>query len=63
MFIIRIPLTLAIIDGMKVEIGNEIYIIPSLNIKVFRSGSYEIVKILMVKNIVLLEAIAIKFID
>lgn len=45
MFIIRIPLTLAIIDGMKVEIGNEIYIIPSLNIKeVFRSGSYEIVK-------------------
>ncbi len=45
MFIIRIPLTLAIIDGMKVEIGNEVYIIPSLNIKeVFRNGSYEIVK-------------------
>lgn len=45
MFVIRIPLTLAIIDGMKVEIGNETYIIPSLNIKeVFTSGSYEIVK-------------------
>ena len=45
MIVIRIPLTLAIIDGMKVEIGNEIYIIPSLNIReVFRSGSYEIVK-------------------
>lgn len=45
MFIIRIPLTLAIIDGMKVEIGNEVYIIPSLNIKeVFRNGSYEIAK-------------------
>lgn len=44
-FVIRIPLTLAIIDGMKVEIGDEIYIIPSLNIKeVFTSGSYEIVK-------------------
>ena len=45
MFVIRIPLTLAIIDGMKVEIGDETYIIPSLNIKeVFTSGSYEIVK-------------------
>lgn len=45
MFIIRIPLTLAIIDGMKIEIGNEVYIIPSLNIKeVFRNGSYEIAK-------------------
>ncbi|WP_373598073.1 chemotaxis protein CheW [Paraclostridium bifermentans] len=45
MFILRIPLTLAIVDGMKVKIGNEIYIIPSLNIKeVFRQGSYEIVK-------------------
>ena len=45
MFVIRIPLTLAIIDGMKVEIGSETYIIPSLNIKeVFTSGSYEIVK-------------------
>ena len=45
MFVLRIPLTLAIVDGMKVKIGNEIYIIPSLNIKeVFRQGSYEIVK-------------------
>lgn len=45
MFILRIPLTLAIVDGMKVKIGDEIYIIPSLNIKeVFRQGSYEIVK-------------------
>ncbi|MBQ3422634.1 MAG: chemotaxis protein CheA [Romboutsia sp.] len=45
MFVIRIPLTLAIIDGMKVEIGDETYIIPSLNIKeVFTGGSYEIVK-------------------
>ncbi len=43
--VIRIPLTLAIIDGMKVKIGSEIYIIPSINIKeVFRSGSYEIIK-------------------
>ncbi|CEH33335.1 chemotaxis protein CheA [Romboutsia lituseburensis] len=45
MIIIRIPLTLAIVDGMKVQIGDEIYIIPSLNIKeVFRQGSYEIVQ-------------------
>ncbi|MCU9811479.1 chemotaxis protein CheA [Paraclostridium sp. AKS81] len=43
--VIRIPLTLAIVDGMKVRVGNEIYIIPSLNIKeVFRQGAYEIVK-------------------
>lgn len=45
MIVIRIPLTLAIVDGMKVRVGNEIYIIPSLNIKeVFRQGAYEIVK-------------------
>jgi two-component system, chemotaxis family, sensor kinase CheA len=45
MIVLRIPLTLAIIDGMKVQIGDEIYIIPSLNIKeVFRHGAYEIVK-------------------
>ena len=45
MFVLRIPLTLAIVDGMKVQIGDEIYIIPSLNIKeVFRHGAYEIVK-------------------
>ncbi|GAA0709633.1 chemotaxis protein CheA [Paraclostridium ghonii] len=45
MIVIRIPLTLAIVDGMKVRVGNEIYIIPSLNIKeVFRQGVYEIVK-------------------
>ncbi len=45
MFILRIPLTLAIVDGMKVKIGDEVYIIPSLNIKeVFRQGSYQIVK-------------------
>ncbi|KKY00635.1 hypothetical protein VN21_12775 [Paraclostridium benzoelyticum] len=43
--VIRIPLTLAIVDGMKVRVGDEIYIIPSLNIKeVFRQGAYEIVK-------------------
>ncbi len=43
--VIRIPLTLAIVDGMKVRVGNEIYIIPALNIKeVFRQGVYEIVK-------------------
>ena len=45
MFIIRIPLTLAIVDGMKVKIEDDIYIIPSLNIKeVFRYGAYDIVK-------------------
>lgn len=45
MIVIRIPLTLAIVDGMKVRVGDEIYIIPSLNIKeVFRQGVYEIVK-------------------
>lgn len=45
MIVLRIPLTLAIVDGMKVKVGNETYIIPSLNIKeVFRSGSYEIVR-------------------
>lgn len=45
MFIMRIPLTLAIVDGMKLKIGDEIYIIPSLNIKeVFRQGAYEIVQ-------------------
>jgi two-component system, chemotaxis family, sensor kinase CheA len=45
MFVLRIPLTLAIVDGMKVRIGDEIYIIPSLNIKeVFRQGAYEIVQ-------------------
>lgn len=45
MIVLRIPLTLAIVDGMKVKIGDEIYIIPSLNIKeVFRQGAYEIVK-------------------
>ena len=45
MIVLRIPLTLAIVDGMKVEIGNEIYIIPSLNIKeVFRQGVYDIVE-------------------
>ena len=45
MIILRIPLTLAIVDGMKVKIGDEIYIIPSLNIKeVFRHGAYEIVQ-------------------
>lgn len=30
---IRIPLTLAIIDGMQLAVGNSIYIIPSINIK------------------------------
>lgn len=45
MIILRIPLTLAIVDGMKVRIGDEIYIIPSLSIKeVFRQGDYEIVQ-------------------
>ncbi|MDK2585860.1 chemotaxis protein CheA [Romboutsia sedimentorum] len=45
MIVLRIPLTLAIVDGMKVQIGNEIYIIPSLNIKeVFRQGVYDIVE-------------------
>ena len=45
MIVLRIPLTLAIVDGMKVKIGDEIYIIPALNIKeVFRHGSYEIVQ-------------------
>ena len=45
MIVLRIPLTLAIVDGMKVKIGDEIYIIPSLNIKeVFRQGAYEIVQ-------------------
>ena len=45
MIVLRIPLTLAIVDGMKVQIGDEIYIIPSLNIKeVFRHGVYEIVE-------------------
>lgn len=45
MFVIRIPLTLAIVDGMKVKIEDDIYIIPSLNIKeVFRYGAYDIVK-------------------
>ena len=29
----RIPLTLAIVDGMKIALGRETYIIPSLNIK------------------------------
>ena len=31
-FIIRLPLTLAIIDGMIVRVGKEKYIIPTLNI-------------------------------
>ncbi|MGL6107881.1 chemotaxis protein CheW [Romboutsia sp.] len=45
MIVLRIPLTLAIIDGMKVKIDEHIYIIPSLNIKeVFSYGNYEIVK-------------------
>ncbi|MGX4601232.1 chemotaxis protein CheW [Faecalimicrobium sp. JNUCC 81] len=45
MIVLRIPLTLAIVDGMKVKIDDEIYIIPSLNIKeVFRQGAYEIVQ-------------------
>lgn len=45
MFVLRIPLTLAIINGMKVKIANETYIIPSLSIKeVFRHGTYEIVQ-------------------
>ena len=44
-FTIRIPLTLAIVDGMKIKNDNEIYIIPSLNIKeVFRCGVYDIVE-------------------
>ncbi len=45
MFIMRIPLTLAIVDGMKIALGNDIYIIPSLNIKeVFTQGGFKIVK-------------------
>ncbi len=45
MFVLRIPLTLAIVDGMKVKIDDETYIIPSLNIKeVFRQGAYDIVQ-------------------
>ncbi len=45
MFILRIPLTLAIVDGMKVQIGKETYIIPALNIKeVFTQGGFEVVK-------------------
>lgn len=44
-FTIRIPLTLAIVDGMKIKNDNETYIIPSLNIKeVFRCGVYDIVE-------------------
>ncbi|WP_419725092.1 chemotaxis protein CheW [Terrisporobacter petrolearius] len=44
-FTIRIPLTLAIVDGMKIKNDNETYIIPSLNIKeVFRYGAYDIVE-------------------
>ncbi|MCC3870342.1 chemotaxis protein CheA [Terrisporobacter mayombei] len=44
-FIIRIPLTLAIVDGMKIKNDDETYIIPSLNIKeVFRYGAYDIVE-------------------
>ena len=45
MFLIRIPLTLAIVDGMKIKNDGEIYIIPSLNIKeVFRYGAFDIVE-------------------
>ncbi len=45
MFIMRIPLTLAIVDGMKIALGRETYIIPSLNIKeVFTQGGFKIVK-------------------
>lgn len=45
MFIMRIPLTLAIVDGMKIALGQETYIIPSLNIKeVFTQGGFKIVK-------------------
>ncbi|WP_434798881.1 chemotaxis protein CheW [Terrisporobacter vanillatitrophus] len=44
-FAIRIPLTLAIVDGMKIKNDDETYIIPSLNIKeVFRYGAYDIVE-------------------
>jgi len=44
-FTIRIPLTLAIVDGMKIKNDDETYIIPSLNIKeVFRYGAYDIVE-------------------
>lgn len=44
-FIMRIPLTLAIVDGMKIKNDDETYIIPSLNIKeVFRYGAHEIVE-------------------
>lgn len=31
-FVISLPLTLAIVDGMAVEVGQEIYIVPILNI-------------------------------
>lgn len=45
MIVLRIPLTLAIIDGMKVKINEDVYIIPSLNIKeVFSYGNYDIVE-------------------
>lgn len=44
-FTMRIPLTLAIVDGMKIKNDDETYIIPSLNIKeVFRYGAYDIVE-------------------
>lgn len=32
-FIIRIPLTLAIVDGMEIAVGNSVYIIPIVSIK------------------------------
>jgi len=32
-FLIRLPLTLAIIDGMVVSVGKEIYIIPTLSVR------------------------------
>lgn len=31
-FVIRLPLTLAIVDGMSVAVGNQIYVVPLVNI-------------------------------
>ncbi len=46
-FSMRLPLTMAIIDGMVVRVGNQRYIVPTLNIeRSFRPTSEQLTKVL-----------------
>lgn len=61
-FIIRLPLTLAIIQALMVELGNEKYAIPLGSIQTIEDVNYEDVKHVQTKEVINLRGIVIPLI-